>query len=82
MKGKRFHWQKKRYTYQNDMESPDYSSMRVAELKQQLRFQSLRSGGTKLQLLQRLLDDDAKLADAQDKSSDSGRGSGNGIDSE
>jgi hypothetical protein len=66
----------------NDMESPDYSSMLVAELKQELRSWRLRSGGTKPQLLKRLLDDDAKHAEVQDGSSDSGRGSGNNSDSE
>jgi hypothetical protein len=45
--------------------SPGYSRMRVAELKQESRSRGLRSGGTKPQLLQRLLDDDAKSADAQ-----------------
>jgi hypothetical protein len=66
----------------NAIESPDYSSMRVAEVKQELCSRRLRSGGTKHQLLQRLLDDDAKHADSQDGSSDSSRGSGNNSDSE
>jgi hypothetical protein len=66
----------------NYMESPGYSSMRVAKLKQELRSRRLRSGGTKPQLLQRLLADNAKHADSQDESSDSGGGSGNNSDSE
>jgi hypothetical protein len=66
----------------NDIESPNYSSMRAAELKQLLRSRGLCSGGMKPRLLQRLLDDDAKPADAQDESSDSSKGSGNGGDSE
>jgi hypothetical protein len=66
----------------NYMESPDYSRMRVSELKHKRRSRSLRSGGTKPQSLQRLLNDDTKHADAQDESSDSSRGSGNGSDSE
>jgi hypothetical protein len=59
----------------NDIKSPDYSSMSVVELMQELCIRRLRSGETKLQLLRRLVDDDAKPADAQDESIDSSRGS-------
>jgi hypothetical protein len=66
----------------NDIESSDYSSMRVAEQKQEPRFRGLCSRGTKPQLLQLLIDDDAKPADAQGDSSYSSKGSGNGSNSE
>jgi hypothetical protein len=57
----------------NQIESLDYLSMRFAELKQEPRSRGLRSGGTKPQLLQRLLDDDAKPADTQVDNSDSSK---------
>jgi hypothetical protein len=63
----------------NDIESPDYSSMRVEELKLGLRSRHLCSGGMKP--LQRLPYDDAKPSDAQGDSSDSSKGRGNGSDS-
>jgi hypothetical protein len=50
--------------------------MCVAGLKQESRSRGLRSGGTKPQLLQRLLDDDAKTTDAQGDNSDSARAEG------
>jgi hypothetical protein len=61
---------------------PDYLSICILELEQEPRSRGLRSGGLKPQLLQRLLDDDAKPADAQCQSSDFSKGSGNGSDSE
>jgi hypothetical protein len=65
----------------NVIESPDYLSMRVAELKRKPRSRGLGSRGTNPQLPQRLLDDDAKPADAQGDISDSRKGCGNGSDS-
>jgi hypothetical protein len=56
-------------------------SMRGAELKLELRSRRLHSGGMKPQL-QRLLDDDAKAADAHGESSESSEESGNGSDRE
>jgi hypothetical protein len=52
--------------------------MRVAEQKLELRSRRLHSEGTKPQLTQRLLDDDATPADAHGESSESSKGSENG----
>jgi hypothetical protein len=66
----------------NDIESPDYSSMRCAMWSMS---KSLVLGAfareERSQLLQLLLDDDAKPADAQGDGSNSSMGSGNGSDS-
>ena len=59
----------------DDDETPDYSSMSVSELKQELRARGLRVGGTKAELLQRLMEDDAHPADEMGHSSGSESGS-------
>ena len=59
----------------DDDETPDYSSMNVSELKQELRARGLRVGGTKAELLQRLMEDDAHPADEMGHSSGSESGS-------